>query len=251
MCAQKIILKCDTFFDLCGAIMSFRQFGFVWRAKKRARSSLNFKVVTFAMHPLHALSIYDPARLSHVHGIARSLSVITAHRDRDLAFSLKELQAWNFLQTRGAAFPQYGKGVDNVNDTAGASVGNSGRAQPRNIDVPRRQVRRRQVVNRRTNRNNIDDESRGRVFSRSKIRRVRQDLSDCCTARDGNAFYRLSARANGFQQSTSLFLSNKRLVRRSMVRFHALFRKQVGFCCRLVSSKFWLLLRLNTAVFMT
>lgn len=61
--------------------------------------------------------------------------VITAHRDRNLAFSLKELRAWNFLQSRGAAFPQYGKGVDNVNDTAGASVGNSGRAQPRNIDV--------------------------------------------------------------------------------------------------------------------
>lgn len=75
-------------------------------------------------------------RLSHVHGTARSLSVITAHRDRDLAFSLKELRAWNFLQSYGAAFPQYGKGVDNVNDTAGASVGNSGRTQPRNVDVP-------------------------------------------------------------------------------------------------------------------
>lgn len=57
-------------------------------------------------------------RLSHVHGVVGW--VITAHRDRNLAFSLKELRAWNFLQSHSAAFPQYGKGVDNVNDTAGA-----------------------------------------------------------------------------------------------------------------------------------
>lgn len=59
---------------------------------------------------------------------------------------------------------------------------------------------------------NSTDESKGRVFiSLSKSRKVRRDLSDprSLCRRDGNAFYRLSARANGFQRSTSLFLSNK------------------------------------------
>jgi len=154
-----------------------------------------------------------------------SLSVITAHHDRNLAFSLKELRAWNFLQS-SAAFPQYGKGVDNVNDTAGASVGNSGRATSMTMTTT-----------------SIADESKHhRRIERScfllwsKIRKVRQDLSDSRSLyrRDGNAFYRLSARANGFQRS--LFLSTKRLVRQSIVRFHALFRN-IEFWCRLVSSK--------------
>lgn len=157
---------------LSSICVGFALFGFASGANREGACTISFKS---SLHSLFTATRYPSTqrlRVSPTYTV--SLSVITAHRDRNLAFSLKELRAWNFLQSRGAAFPQYGKGVDNVNDTA--SVGNSGRTQPRNIDVSR--WRRRRRISRRTNRNNTD-ESRGRAFYHD-LRPVRfcQDLSD-------------------------------------------------------------------------